>query len=197
MDTPMQPEVVVSEAELDFRELQTLRQQVQTFEAQQRQTQQENVAAQQELGTLLQHQQQEALQRSADALQQRIVVHPNTPSKMKFIFDGDKSEFPAWKLTIQRRLIKDSTGEQYTGNAEDRWIFINDSLAGPIRKRVSHFFASGRSHGWEAQTFLDHLAVLYEDPRYEDRARLELAGAPREEYNVSGVSGAGMGCSSP
>ncbi|KAG6286653.1 hypothetical protein E4U45_008392 [Claviceps purpurea] len=86
MDTPMQPEVVVSEAELVFRELQTLRQQVQTFEAQQRQTQQENVAAQQELGTLLQHQQQEALQRSADALQQHIVVHPNTPSKMKIYF---------------------------------------------------------------------------------------------------------------
>ncbi|CCE30415.1 uncharacterized protein CPUR_04263 [Claviceps purpurea 20.1] len=144
MDTPMQPEVVLSEAELVFRELQTLRQQVQVFEAQQRQTQQANVAAQQELGTLLQQKQQEALQRSADALQQHF------------------------------------TGE-YTGNAEDRWIFINDSLAGPIRKRVSHFFANGRSHGWEAQTFLDHLAVLYEDPRYEDRARLELLTFQQEK----------------
>ncbi|KAG6232063.1 hypothetical protein E4U26_006040 [Claviceps purpurea] len=128
MDTPMQPDVVLSEAEL----------QVQTFEAQQQQTQQENVAAQQELGTLLQQQQQEALQRSADALPQPF------------------------------------TGEQYTGNAEDRWIFISDSLAGPIRKRVSQFFANGQSHGWEAQTFLDHLAILYDDPRYEDRARFEL-----------------------
>ncbi|KAG6152515.1 hypothetical protein E4U37_003808 [Claviceps purpurea] len=116
MDTPMQPDVVLSEAELVFRELQTLRQQVQAFEAQQQQTQQANVAAQQEHGTLLQQQQQEALQRSADALPQRAVVHPNTPPKMKFIFDGDKLEFPAWKLTIQRRPIKDFTGEQYTGN---------------------------------------------------------------------------------
>lgn len=186
MDTPMQPEVVLSDAELVFRELQTLRQQVQTFETQQRQTQQDNVATQQELGARLQQQQQEALLRSAVPPQQRVVVHPNSPSKMKFVFDGDKMEFPAWKLTIQRRLIKDFTGEQYTGNAEDRWIFINDSLAGPIRKRVSHFFANGQSHGWEAQIFLDHLAVLYSDPRYEDRARLELLSFRQEKKETFG-----------
>ncbi|KAG5950382.1 hypothetical protein E4U58_001673, partial [Claviceps cyperi] len=58
MDTPMQPEVVLSDAELVFRELQALRQQ------------QANVATQQELGALLQQQQQEALLRSAVPPQQ-------------------------------------------------------------------------------------------------------------------------------
>ncbi|KAG6063026.1 hypothetical protein E4U32_001688 [Claviceps aff. humidiphila group G2b] len=120
------------DAELVFRELQTLRQQVRTFEAQQRQTRQANVAAQQGVKNLERFSSNSSRRRSYEA---------QLPQTTYF------------------------TGEQYTGNAEDRWIFINDGLAGPIGKRVSNFFANGQSHGWEAQTFLDHLAILYSDPR--------------------------------
>ncbi|KAG6139299.1 hypothetical protein E4U12_007511 [Claviceps purpurea] len=69
-----------------------------------------------------------------------------------------------------------------------RWIFVQDSLAEPIQKRLAHYFESGEARGWDANAFVDYLDTLYADNTTIAVARLEPDVLAREKSVNSAVS---------
>ncbi|KAG6067989.1 hypothetical protein E4U16_008065 [Claviceps sp. LM84 group G4] len=72
-----------------------------------------------------------------------------------------------------------------------QWIFINDSLADPVQKRLAHYFESGERRNWASADFIVYLDTLYADDTTVGEARLQLlrlrqrANEPFTEFLVS------------
>ncbi|KAG5931709.1 hypothetical protein E4U59_000113 [Claviceps monticola] len=55
-----------------------------------------------------------------------------------------------------------------------QWIFVNDSLADSIQKRLAHYFESDERRDWSATDFIAYLDTLYADSTTAGEARLQL-----------------------
>ncbi|KAG6147969.1 hypothetical protein E4U11_000760, partial [Claviceps purpurea] len=75
------------------------------------------------------------------------------PPPMRLLFDGTPSQFRSWKITIEDRLSTDCAGL----TPRQQWIFVNDSLADPVQKRLAHYFESGLRRNWSAGDFIAYL----------------------------------------
>ncbi|KAG6243297.1 hypothetical protein E4U23_006588 [Claviceps purpurea] len=92
------------------------------------------------------------------------------PPPMRTLFDGTTSQLRSWRIAMEDRLMTDCAALP----PRQRWIFVQDSLADPIQKRLAHYFESGESRGWDANAFVDYLDTLYADNTTIAVARLEL-----------------------
>ncbi|KAG5930363.1 hypothetical protein E4U60_007093, partial [Claviceps pazoutovae] len=122
-----------------------------------------------DLNTALQqlHGAQSALQATAAA--NPAVTHQRPPP-MRSLFDGTASQFRSWRITIEDRLATDCVGL----TPRQQWIFVNDSLADPIQKRLAHYFESGERRDWSATDFIAYLDTLYADSTTFGEARYQL-----------------------
>ncbi|CCE28498.1 uncharacterized protein CPUR_02185 [Claviceps purpurea 20.1] len=71
---------------------------------------------------------------------------PSSPHEERTLFDGTTSQFRSWRIAIEDRLMTDCAALP----PRQRWIFVQDSLADPIQKRLAHYFESGEARGWDA-----------------------------------------------
>ncbi|KAG5989633.1 hypothetical protein E4U52_005401 [Claviceps spartinae] len=67
--------------------------------------------------------------------------------------------------------------EQRLAQSEAQWIFVNDSLADPIQKRLAHYFESGDRRNWSSGDFIAYLDTLYADDTTVGEARYLLSSA--------------------
>ncbi|KAG5927098.1 hypothetical protein E4U60_000258 [Claviceps pazoutovae] len=91
----------------------------------------------------------------ATAATNPAVTHQRPPP-MRPLFDGTASQFRSWKITIEDRLATDCAGL-----TPRQWIFVNDSLADPIQKRLAHYFESGERRDWSGTDFIAYLDTLF------------------------------------
>ncbi|KAG6062788.1 hypothetical protein E4U33_006458 [Claviceps sp. LM78 group G4] len=104
-----------------------------------------------------------AIHGTQSTLQAAAAAHPVAtqprPPPMRTLFDGTTSQFRSWKITIEDRLASDCANL----TPRQKWIFVNDSLADRVQKRLAHYFESGESRGWDATAFIAYLDTLYAD----------------------------------
>ncbi|KAG6280083.1 hypothetical protein E4U46_000573, partial [Claviceps purpurea] len=113
------------------------------------------------------HGAQTALQATATT---NSAVTYQRPPPMRSLFDGTPSQFRSWKITVEDRLATDCAGL----TPRQQWIFINDSLADPVQKRLAHYFESGERRNWASADFIAYLDTLYADDTTVGEARLQL-----------------------
>ncbi|KAG6236412.1 hypothetical protein E4U24_007841, partial [Claviceps purpurea] len=96
--------------------------------------------------------------------------HAAPSSPHEDLIRRDDVPIPQLAHRHRRRLMTDCAALP----PRQRWIFVQDSLADPIQKRLAHYFESGEARGWDANAFVDYLDTLYADNTTIAVARLEL-----------------------
>jgi hypothetical protein len=96
------------------------------------------------------------------------------PSK----FNGDRTEWQAWKATMENKLLVDGDA---IGNPAERFLYIYSRLEGNAWKNVTTFVTLRRDSG-TPESFFDYLERLYGDPNGKTRAAGRLHGLKQGEH---------------
>jgi hypothetical protein len=88
------------------------------------------------------------------------------PSK----FGGDRSEWTAWKTTMENKLLLDA---EAIGDSTALFLYIYSRLDGNAWKSVTTYVRQNRESG-QPVDFLRYLEQLYGDPNARDRAATRL-----------------------
>lgn len=85
-------------------------------------------------------------------------------------FDGDRFEWPAWKVTMENKLYIDSPA---LGNPTAQFLYIYSRLEGNALKNVTTYVKQNRENG-NPSAFLEYLHTLYGDANAASRAANRL-----------------------
>lgn len=85
-------------------------------------------------------------------------------------FDGDRFEWPAWKVTMENKLYIDSPA---LGDPTAQFLYIYSRLEGNALKNVTTYVKQNREKG-DPSAFLDYLHTLYGDANSAFRAANRL-----------------------
>lgn len=85
-------------------------------------------------------------------------------------FDGDRFEWPAWKVTMENKLYIDSPA---LGNPTAQFLYIYSRLEGNALKNVTTYVKQNREKG-DPLAFLEYLHTLYGDANSAFRAANRL-----------------------
>ena len=93
---------------------------------------------------------------------------PRLPDPPKF--NGDRFEWPAWKVTMENKLYIDSPA---LGDPTAQFLYIYSRLEGNALKNVTTYVKQNRENG-DPSAFLDYLHTLYGDANSAFRAANRL-----------------------
>lgn len=85
-------------------------------------------------------------------------------------FDGERSEWPSWRVTVENKLAVD---HKALGDTQAQFLYIYSRLSGNAWKNVTTYIKMRREDG-NPQDFLNYLDTLYGDPNAKARAANRL-----------------------
>ena len=86
-------------------------------------------------------------------------------------FSGDRTGWPAWKVTMENKLALD---EESIGGPDAMFLYIYSRLEGNALKNVTTFVKQHRQTGGAPPQFFAYLETLYGDPNAQARAATRL-----------------------
>lgn len=93
-------------------------------------------------------------------------------------FGGDRGEWPAWKVTMENKLLIDGPA---IGESSEQFLYIYSRLEGNAWKNVTTFVALRRESG-TPEAFFQYLEGLYGDPNSMTRAAARLHTLKQGEH---------------
>lgn len=100
-------------------------------------------------------------------------------------FDGTRSMFPAWKMTMGFKLQTDS---EFIGDNAAKWVFLYNQLTRSVQQLVATYYEKGGPEAaYDPAAFLEYLDGLYGDPHRQEVAQSQLERlqqAPSESFTA-------------